>query len=169
MKNAMMFCSLLVLTSLPAMAAQSVLVKSCLTTLSMPDSGDKVETKIDIVKEGTTLKAIVTQNGNTYKDVAVVEADSVQAGLNAGQLETAEIDSMNLAERLITHAIAITEDPIMEGAFSVGLELKDVRSATVYSVGIAGNMGMTAIVEAKDGSGKDMGSFLGGFLVSPCK
>ncbi|MBC7712233.1 MAG: hypothetical protein H7177_02780 [Rhizobacter sp.] len=168
MKRSILLCSLLAVTSFTVMAADNVLVKSCSTVLSMPDSEEKQETKIDIVKKGDVFKAIVTQNGTSYEDVASVETDSVKAGLT-GDLESEEVDSLNLAERLVTHAIAITNDPIMEGAFSAGLELKDIRSATVYSVGVQGNMGMTAIVEARDADGKNLGSYLGGFLVSACK
>jgi hypothetical protein len=57
---------------------------------------------------------------------------------------------------LLNLAQQFTEDPIFEGAFSVGLDLKKIRSAKVYTIGKATNMGLTAIVEAKDEAGNDL-------------
>jgi aconitase B len=169
MKSSILFCSLLVLTALPAFASEQKVVKSCSTVLGMPGQEIQIETKIDIVQTGGALKAIVTQNGRSYEDQASVLEASVQEGLN-GELDES-IDNLNLAEKLITHAISLTEDPIinMQGSLSAGMDLRKVRSAKVYTVGESTGMGLTAIVEAKDEAGKDLGSFFGGFLVSPCK
>jgi hypothetical protein len=169
MKKSNVIHSLLVMatiTSYSALASEQKNIKSCSTELTMPESEIKVQMKIDIIANDKILKAVVTQNGMSYEDEATIESDVVKAGLN-GNLD--DVDSLNLAEKLITHAMALTEDPIMKGTFSAGLDLHAVRSAKIYNVGTPTNMGMTAIVEAKDENGKDLGSFFGGFLVTPCK
>lgn len=172
MKNIFGIYSLLLLTSLSTFAADQNPVKTCVTTLTMPGSPLLIETQIDVFKNADIFTATVTQksseNGQTssYEDTAEVVEEKVQAGLSADLEDT---DNLNLAEKLIVHALVLTEDPIMENAYSAGFDLRKVRSAKVFTIGKPTNMGLTAIVEAKDESGKDLGSFFGGFLVSPCK
>ena len=63
----------------------------------------------------------------------------------------------------------LSEDPEFKGVYKTGIDLKKVRSAKVYTIGDADEMVSTAIVETKDANGKLLGSFVGGFLVFPCK
>ena len=179
MKNSMntLKASLLTVLSLlattahaTAMAADASLVKSCSTVLSSPDSAKSVPTIVDVFADGGVFTAKITQtpDGQTgsYSDTAEVSLNKVRAGLNADSINGGDL---NIAERLIAHAMSLTDDPIFKGAFSAGLDLSAVRAAKVYLIGKPSNMGATAIVEAQDELGKDLGSFLGGFLVSACK
>ena len=83
-----------------------------------------------------------------------------------GLIDDDDID-LNLTERVILHAMGLVEG--FNGFFSVGFDLKEVRTATVYVVGKMGNIGGTAIIEAMGKDGKVLGSYLGGFLVAPCQ
>lgn len=171
MKNIVLLYSLLFIISLPVFAGEKELIKSCSTVLTMPETTQKVDTKIDIFKNDSALIATITQKSDSgtgsYNDEAQIDEFKVQAGLIADL--GLSIDNLNLAEKLIVHALTLTEDPIFKGTFSAGLDLRKVRSAKVYIVGKPTNMGLAAIVEAKDESGNDLGSFFGGFLVTPCK
>jgi hypothetical protein len=89
--------------------------------------------------------------------------------------DDANEDRMNDAEKLISHAMSLTSNLTFGKHFNVGFDLKQVRFAKVYVVGEPAQtgpssiMGSTAIVEAEDESGKTLGSFVGGYLVSRCK
>jgi hypothetical protein len=172
MKYTFLICSLLLVSSLTVSASEKELVKSCSTVLTMPEETKKVETQIDIYKINSSLTATVTQKSDgqsgSYDDDVQVEELQVQAGLTPDDINE-KIDDLNLAERLIVHALSLTEDPVFKNTFNAGLELRKVRSAKIYTIGKPTSMGLTAIVEAKDESGKNLGSFLGGFLVSGCK
>lgn len=171
MKNTVLICSLLFMASLPVLAGEKELVKSCSTVLTMPEEIQKIETRIDIFKKDIGLVATISQNSNgqtsSYDDEVQIDELKVQAGLTSDIEQN--VDNLNLAERLIVHALTLTEDPILKNTFSAGLDLRKVRSAKVYTIGKPTNMGHTAIIEAKNESGNDLGSFFGGFLVSPCK
>lgn len=171
MKNTILICSLLFMASVPVFAGEKKLIKSCSTVLTMPEATQKIETQIDIFEDESALTSTITQklegNTNTYGDRAQIDVFNVQDELSA-DIEQ-DIDNLNLAERLIVHALALTEDPIFNDTLSAGLDLRKIRSAKIYTIGKPTNMGVTAIIEAKDEAGNNLGSFLGGFLVSPCK
>jgi hypothetical protein len=67
--------------------------------------------------------------------------------------------NLNIAEGLIVHAMTMESDPLFAGNFSSGINLKKVRSGRVYLIGEPTDMGMTAVVEAKDEQGKTLGSY----------
>ncbi len=171
MKTTLLMCSLLLATTLTASANEKELLKSCSTVLVMPSTINGMPTKIDVYKTNNSLMATVTQDVDgeqiSYDDEAQVEELPVKAGLTSDPDQ--EVEGLNLAEKLIAHALMVTEDPITEGVLSAGLDLRKVRSAKIYTIGESTHMGLSAIVEAKDESGKDLGSFFGGFLVTPCK
>lgn len=169
MKNTILFCSMLLLATISAQASTKTLVKSCTAILSMPGENKATETQINVFQNSKKLSSTITQKidgtAHSRDDVASLTEEQVQAGL-IGNLD--DIDNLNLAERLIVHAMTLTEDPIYEGIFKVNFNLKQVRSAKVYIIGEPTHMGLSAIVEAKDASGKVLGSFLGGFFVNAC-
>jgi len=154
----------------PALAADTSLLKTCSTILSAPGSEKPVPTVVEVFAEGAGFVAKVTQttDGQTtsYRDSAEVSSNKVRAGLSADSLNASDL---NLAESLIVHAMMLTEDPLFQGIYDAGINLKAVRAAKVYLIGKPSDMGSTAIVEAKDELGKALGSFLGGFLVSACR
>lgn len=150
--------------------AQDVVVKECSVTMKVLDSNETVDMTLKVIaKDDQSLEASVTEitdgTPSTYTDVASVSEESVRAGLSS----QSDLEGLNQAEGLIVHAMSISEDPVLQTIFSAGIDLTQVRSAKVYLIGEATNMGATAIVEAKDANNKVLGSFLGGFLVSPCK
>lgn len=171
MKNTLLICSIIFATSFSVSISAKELIKSCSTTLTMPEEINKVETQIDIFRTDSLLQATITQYSEGLKSTYNDEAQFADLQVRAGLLPdiNQEIENLNLAERLIVHALTLTEDPIFEKTINAGFDLRKVRSAKVYTVGKPTNMGLTAIVEAKDELGKDLGSFLGGFLVSACK
>ena len=168
MKSTALIASLFFTIALSVSAEENTLIKSCSTTLTMPESPLKVEAQIEIFKKTNNLVAKITQQvdgrtGSFNQPVQLAEL-SVQAGLMPSDLEGSKMDNLNLAEGLIVHALTLTEDPLFEGTFKAGLDLRKVRSAKIYSLDAG-----TAIIEAKDEYGNDLGSFYGGFIVSPCK
>lgn len=158
--------------STTAFSTEKELIKTCSTILSQPEETVTVDTQIKIFKEGNLLSATIAQKSSegqesSFSDEAQITELTVQSDLIA-DIEQ-DLEKLNLAERLIVHALTLTEDPVFKNAFNAGLDLRKVRSAKVYTIGKPTHMGLTAIVEAKDESGKDLGSFFGGFLVSACK
>jgi hypothetical protein len=166
MKTTIFVYLFLVAAAMPAMA-QNV-VKTCSTTISDPEGTKTVPTKIEVQRNQKSYDAKVTQivdgQAGSYEDSAEISEYQVRDGLFA----SADPDGLNLAEKLIVQAMDLEGSPIFQNRLKTGLNLRDVKSAKVYLIGKMGNMGGSAIVEAKDRSGADLGSFLGGFLVFPC-
>lgn len=162
--------SLLALLTTPAMA-QSV-IKTCTADLLDFDSEVPVTTRIDIIKKiDGSLEALTSvKNAEHLKDEATVTTYQIKVGLKQEQLvKDDDLDKLNDGEKLIVHAMAMTEDPELDGKFSAGMKLAEVRSVKVYNIGKASKWGMIGIVEAKDANGKELGSFFGGFLIAACK
>ncbi|MFL5783083.1 MAG: hypothetical protein ACJ76H_00655 [Bacteriovoracaceae bacterium] len=143
-------------------------VKTCNTLLSLPEE-TPIPSRFEVIETNGILKAVVTQKiegqTNSYEDTATVGDYSVREGLS----ENTEPEGLNKAEALVVHAMTLENDPVFEGRIKSGVDLKKVRGAKVYTIGEVTNMGGTAIVEARDSKGKALGSYLGGFLISPCK
>lgn len=160
--------TLILATLLVSTSSFAAVIKTCKTTLSMPDS-DPVPSVMEIFEADGGYKARVTQKveGQTssYEDSASVSEHPVREGLT----ESTEVEGLNPAEALIVHAMTLENDPVFEGKLRSGVALKKVRSAKIYAIGEVTNMGGTAIVEARDSKNKALGSYLGGFLISPCK
>jgi hypothetical protein len=139
-------------------------IKTCNTVLQMPEE-TPIPSKFEINELNGKLSATITQkiDGQTvsYEDSASFGEFAVREGLS----EESDPDSgLNPAELLIVHAMSVESLGLKSGII-----LSKVRAARVYTIGEVTNMGGTAIVEARDGKGKLLGSYLGGFLVSPCK
>lgn len=138
-------------------------IKTCDTVLQMPEEAP-IRSRFVVNEVNGKLSATVTQmvEGETvsYEDSATVGDFQVKEGLN----EETDPEGLNSAEALVVHAMTV------EGlGFKSGINLSKVRAAKVFTIGEVTNMGGTAIIEARDARGKLLGSFLGGFLVSPCK
>ncbi len=146
-----------------SVTAQANLIKSCDTVLKTDDS--EVQMKIEIFKRDHKFTAAITQDGGTLTETVDVVLNKVRPGLSLDS----DLEKLNPVERVIAHAMILTEDPILAGTQSAGLDLKLIRSAKIYTIGATDGMGVFAIVEARDQSGKALGSFVGGFLVGPCK
>ena len=151
-----------------SITAISAPIKTCKTTLNMPES-DPVPTLIEISDNNGNLIASTTQ---TIEGETMTTTDSVETfeeGVRAGLNEDSDPDAINRAEALVVHAMTLENDPVFQGAFRTGVALKKVRSAKVFVIGETTNMGSMSVVEAKDEKGKVLGSFVGGFLISACK
>lgn len=172
MKSSILFCFLALSLATSVLARGSV-VKSCSTSMSIPGEDLTFQTDVFISQSGSSLIAKVKQKNdgieNSYADKVSIEEHSVRENLDSSLLMSDEIDKINLAERVIVHAMALSEGAVFEESFSAGLDLKKVRSAKLFIIGEQTEMGLSVIVEAKDARGNVMGSFMGGFLVSPCK
>lgn len=138
-------------------------IKTCKTVLQMPEETPIPSTFVINQVDGKLSATIIQKiEGETvsYQDTASVGDFPVREGLT----EESDPDGLNTAENLVIHAMSV------EGlGLKSGINLSKVRAAKVFSIGEVTNMGGTAIVEARDGKGKLLGSYLGGFLVSPCR
>jgi hypothetical protein len=143
-------------------------VKTCNTVLSLPEE-TPIPSRFEVIETNGVFKAVVTQKvegqTNSYEDTATIGDYTVREGLS----ENTAPEGLNKAEALVVHAMTLENDPVFEGRIKSGVDLKKVRAAKVYTIGEVTNMGGTAIVEARDSKGKGLGSYLGGFLISPCK
>ena len=146
-----------------SVAAHANLIKTCDTVLKTDDS--EVAMKIEIFKRANKFSAEISQEGGTLTETVDVVENTVRTGITIDS----ELEKLNPVERIIAHAMILTEDPILAGTQSAGLDLKLVRSAKVYMIVATDGMGVFAIVEARNQSGKALGSFVGGFVVGPCK
>lgn len=170
MRTAIYTAALLITFTTNSFASVNV-VKECTTLIRLNEETIPVEMNVKIIqKNDLSLYAQVISDTQVPESITIetanIKENKVRSGLN-GDIE--DMEHLNLAEKLITHALALTEDPILNGFFTAGLDLRSVRSAKIYSIGAPTSMGAVAIVEAKDATGKNLGSFLGGFLVTPCK
>lgn len=149
------------------LAAPSTLIKNCSTVL--PEVGEQTSQKLDIriirKSDGTSVAFVRPEGKSRYEDEVLIEEHKIRAGLT----QDSDPDSLNSGESLIVHAMALEGDPEFQGAFQTGVELQRVRQVKVYQIGKKTRFGSTSIVEARDQQGTDLGSFLGGFLVSACK
>ncbi|MCB9072517.1 MAG: hypothetical protein H6623_02760 [Bdellovibrionaceae bacterium] len=143
--------------------ADETVVKSC--SAQLKQGPESVDILIEIISQDGKLNAKITQNSQSYNQTVEVGDLSVRENLTT----QTENDDLNLAEQLIVHAMLLSSEPTFQGQFTTGIDLSQVRSAKVYTIGPPTNMGTTALIEAKDASGKTLGTFLGGFLISPCK
>ncbi len=158
---------------IPTAAATETVVKVCKTTV--PNfTGDSEEQQfsnleLTIVHNGKGLIARAKyESGQVLEEPATLEALPVRPGLK-GIDEDAEIENVNTAEALVSHAMTLTQSA--PEIFQVGFDLSEVRMAQVYRIGTpeANSIGMTAVVEAYDGEAKPLGSFFGGFMANACK
>ena len=170
MKSSLLIAALIALFGTQAFASAPTepLLKSCHSTVRF--EGKTLETNMEVF--GTVDKAsaritVVRPAPGVSEDVAQVVVANVRPGLAKLGIEGGAIDSLNLAEKLVVHAMSLEKLGGM--GFKSGIDLNAVRSATVYSIGTSTSMGMSAIVEAKNAQGKVLGSYLGGFFVAPCK
>lgn len=172
MKTSIFTFAILSLLSVQAFAVDK-LIKTCETTISLPGETKSIQSKIEVFqKSGKEFYARVTNihDGNTesFEQKATVTEEKVCEGLTGVMDES--IKDLNLAEQLVSHAMSLENDEIFQGALKSGIDLKKVRSAKVFNfTGSEDNIGLSAIVEAKDKNGKTLGSFFGGMLISPCK
>ena len=171
MKTSLATFAVALLTT-PALFAAETIIKTCNTTVSnLEEVVSTTDMSIVITTNdlGETTAVTSTKTPNGVVDVQFkveISEGQVREGLTADS----DPDQLaNEAERLITHAMSLSEDPIMEGRFSTGIELSKVRSAKIFTLGDRTKFGSAAVVEVRDANDVVLGSFLGGFLVSPCK
>ncbi len=150
-------------------------VKSCSVTLNNLETGEPVTETVSIVRNGKNLSA--------GGEAVVMEVNAVRPGIRgiiAGLPDGEYPEDFNFAERQIAAPmmiLAAMDHPDMDPAmreqllpyFTPGIDLDQIRSATTYAIGEATNMGQAVLVVARDGKGKELGSFLGGFFAAPCR
>lgn len=154
-----------VLATFMSSAQADELLKSCTANLSM--GGESVISKTDFIKKNGKLIAETTnaeQYGKLVQD-AKISTHKIKAGLTGSDTE-----ATNIGESLVSYAMGLKIELAKLGEkVDAGLDLSKIRSATVYQiVGEEDEIGLIAVVEAKDKNGADLGSFISGFLVAPC-
>src|SRR5690606_31048616 len=101
------------------------------------------------------------------QDAVEMSIQPVRAGLH--KIDRDEND-LNAGENLVRHIMHHKKKAKSEGKFEAGVRLDRVRSAKLYVFSKIPNSGPVAIVEARDGSGKTLASYLVGMtFVSTCK
>jgi hypothetical protein len=166
-----LFYSLALITLTTSAFAGSI-VKTCDTKMLLEDKMIPTLIKISSSNGKYTSEMIEVIDGKEaiFKDEVLVNEFDVSAKAFTIDIESPQIDKLNAGERYIVHALAMTSDPEMKDTMSAGLNLLKVRHVRIYELqGEENDMFKVAIIEAKDMSGRDLGSFFGGFLVSPCK
>lgn len=148
-------------------ASAGELVKACSFTIKVPGNSKSALTTYQIFKDGSklTAKTVQTVDGQTGElplESVVMSEHSVRPNL------TSKTNDMNLAEQLIAGTVEFLQSPEIGKSFSVGLDLKQFKNAKVYVIGKVPHMGGPAIVEARDESGKNLGSFVTGFMPFAC-
>lgn len=161
--------TLLMATLLVSFSALAAPIKTCSTKVPKMEESGSVPMKFEISAQGSRLQAKITQNMGEHSVVTLESVKVLDLKVRSGLDVNSDPEKLNQAENLIVHAMTLESDPVFAGKFKTGVNLQAVRSARVFIVGEETNMGSTSIVEAKDSKGKVLGSFLGGFLVSPCK
>jgi hypothetical protein len=146
---------------------QAGVVKSCKTVMELDNS--KVPTEITITQKGESLKSIMKQTVDgqvsELQDTVTVGEYVIEKVIS--DLDSDDIDSLNKGEKYISHALSVVGEIPGQNA---GLSLKEVKFVKVYELnGEDGDMFRLAIIEAYNKYRKNLGSFVGGFLVSPCK
>ncbi len=174
MKCALLSINLLSILLGSNLFATEVEVLNCNTKIEISGSGTH-ETKLKIINKDGKPVAKISQGGMTYESLVETSDNSIRVGLSA---ETIFDDqTLNIGERLIVHALMVQAIPELSKMSKLSFDLKAVRSAKVYVVRRnpdpndpenEEDIGMTAVIVAKDEAGHDLGSFLGGLLVTQC-
>lgn len=160
------FISMVISSASSAMASK--IVKTCSFVVKMPENNSAVPTTYQIIQDGNNLIAKTTQlvNGKPadlpIEDVLMNDF-SVRPGITTNTL------NMNQAEQLIAGTDEFLKTPDVGAFFSVGVNLTLIRHARVYQIGKFTHMGGSAIIEARDENGKDLGSFVTGFMPFACE
>ncbi len=123
---------------------------------SLSDPNQVISTQFDFVRKGDSIEAQITQTMNTQTAKTTRPAKILESAIRAGLSAKTSLDdsSLNGAERLVVHAMMMSEDVTTREIFSTGLDLSKVRSAKLYIVEQkAETIGATAVIEAKDQNG----------------
>ena len=160
---AFVICSA-ILAAVPAFAEPSV-VETCVAKFKLDEQIKTLSIKIVRSESGQLTAVSLDDLGQVESDVDV-QTLSVRPNLRPGEF-TADY---NPAELLMTHALTIEATPDLKDVMSSGVDLAAVRSATIYLINPkADQIGMPAIVTARDGEGRPLGKFFGGLLLGPCE
>ena len=162
-----LFLSLMIATSGHAASP----VKECKISMKQLDGDKNVKMNIQIFAESNgTYQAKVTNQVEGEAEVENTDSVSFEqmAVVENGMKKDPYQDKMTKAESILAHAHMLETDPVFQGMFSSGVYLTEVRFVKLYTIGKETKFGSATVVEAYDSKGVLMGSFLGGFLVSPC-
>ncbi len=153
-----------------ATVAFSEPIKTCTTTLpdlSMTKGSQKAE--ISVYKLGDGYRSITEVGSQVLNDRVTIAEYKIRNDL--AQIDPDQVDDygLNFGESLVLHAMAVESDELLAPIMNSGINLKEVTHVKTYVIGTPSRFGSTTLVEAKNSSGKTLGTYLGGLLVSPCK
>jgi hypothetical protein len=164
MNNKFLICSILLLANISAFAAEYKVIKSCKTELPAMDGRPISHVSMEVCDEDDSFIAKITEvvgkEGLTFDLGVKIEEFKIRAGVND------KMKNLNQAELMVIHAMTLASDPVFRDILSTGMDLSKIRSAKVYSTG---EIGLPAILEAKDSTGFSLGSFMGTNYVAACK
>lgn len=172
--KAIIVSAMVLVSASSAFATSPEILKSCSAKIRFPNEKDRIKEntlKFMFLKSGDKTIARITNAAGTKDDEASITEHSIREGLGKLKLDDDGIDGMdlNLGEQLISHAFSVTSNKLLKTFMSVDFDLTKVRSVKVFLAGNPTHMGASAIIDAKDANGKLLGTFLGGFMVAPCK
>lgn len=169
MNKYLLVLATLSLFSLSAFSAD--LVKRCEVNLPAMEAGD-IDIKMDIkvFKQDGILSSTIVQTVDGVSVPLDSSAEMISYEIREGLKANLESEDLNQGEKLIVHAMTVEADKDLSKIFSSGIKnLKLIRKVNAYVIDEETNMGSATIVEAMDKKGKIIGSFLGGFVVRPCR
>lgn len=163
-----------------SLVGHGAVLKECHTSIDFEGQSLVLEMSVQSIENKITgkLKSFGAGSPMVEQEVpAVIEDFDVRENLPAlvllpelGFGEEVDKDSLNSAETLIAHAIAMSDIDDENTNLSTGVALEKIRSARVYQfIEKDVNIGSTAIIEAFDKNQKSLGSFYGGFLIGACR
>jgi hypothetical protein len=153
-----------------AAAAHAAPLKECAVEVRVPDRPPlflKFQVNANEDKRLTAHVSETAASGIKQYDEDVVARGGFPIRKNLDP--TGKAEEMNPGERLVAHAMLVTTDQKTSTYMSTGVDLKAVRYVIIYLIGPPSDTDLTALIEAKDESGKVLGTYLGGNLVRPCK
>lgn len=113
--------------------------------------------------EGKVSQEIDGFSGS-FSGSAIIKTYAIRGNLFS---HTKAID-LNEGESLLINSEELLKEPSYKGRFRAGFDLKKIRNVRLYLIGKKTVKGSTVVVEAWGEQKKNLGSFLGGYLLSPC-
>jgi hypothetical protein len=177
MKKIIYHAFLLFLVNINLVAAQEI--KHCNATIAFPDESPIIN-DIRIIKNGNQNIAKIIQtvdtNSTTSEEDVVISRHKINhdlTGLTEGN--DYNPNQFNKGESYIMLAMNLENFPPMDGVemgpspFRTGIDLKLVKSVTLYQIGQESSFGAVVLVEAYDQDNKALGTYLQALAVAPCK
>ncbi|MBC7740949.1 MAG: hypothetical protein H7061_02050 [Bdellovibrionaceae bacterium] len=157
----------LLVSVLATFASAQTVLKDCSFIIKATEDQAAVATTFKVVKNGEMMFAQMIQNSVQALSDEVADRVSISQELVRSNL-TSKSEKMNPAEKLIADTMETIGSATDPKIYDINIDLKAIRRAKVYQIGVEDELGSLAIVEAQDEAGRPMGSFLASFVPFMC-